>query len=1478
MAAFVGRHGATRPIVPVMVHVNGKRRPTYALIDTGANTSAVTESLCKELGAPRKSISVKLNTFDNSSNAQREITSFKITNLSNTFELTVENALIGSQLSTEREKPPTQSELNYFEHLRDLRICELEDKEINLLLDAKFAYYFCTGDNRIGKHDEPLALGTKFGHAIIGPRILNNSEDEDDENDIQANNIMTINAETITLSNMINRMFRQDFICRDFELFPQEMTHRSVEDEQSLKMMQESARFVEEEGRWEITMPWRLGRQPTADLFRTIDFYNMTMMRHSKLERKFRLNPTLKEGSFKQMRMTLEAGHARIIDTLDAPPENVVCYLPNHIVVKPDKPGKFRICQDAASRVGPHFLNKYLFSGPDILNGLIKVILRFRRKRYTISADITNFFYQILLDPRDRSALRYPWWSDETMEKVVMIESLRHMFGVTSSPTISNFILKLHAETHKDKISLDTYLALLYAMYVDDLLESCDDKETARRIKLEITAVLKLGGMDIIKWKCNFPDLDLPSSSTPPFLDSDEENPEVATPVSMESLAEECTNAVPPEVVDGPMEKCGGLPPSCGREEHRASTTASTTPPMEDENVDQHEDEEDDELEAQLTPSELVSILNHDYTESCAKEFLNESDLNDKVLGLGYSFEEDVMNVRVGSKPDREIVTKRDLLSFVASVYDPIGLVSPWLLPGKLLFQEISSNTIPWKSKLNPELKKEVVKWQQSIVHLKKIKISRWTNPLGMEHSICQLVLFCDASRTGYGMCSYLRRFQRGAEDRISVSFLVGKAHVVPTNMMLNPTEGALPHSDSIPRLELCAAKVAAQWRDTLVRDAGENFEDIFIFSDSLTVLGWLNNFTKRFKTFENFRVKCIRSLSPLSEWRHCPTLMNPADLTSKGIRADDTKKWRMYHFGPPFLSLPLSQWPPVRPNPKNEHPEELVADVSALNILAINGSTEEPVVEADNHTFAPWPLTATSKISEWKTKVRRIAIIKRVVLKLRERVRNKKQGVVSTRLRPRKDQKPEKYIIHLSDLEREDAENILVRAIQTVEFEKEILSLAKLGIYSPNSINDMKIKNSKLAKLSPFLDKSNVMRAGGRIAKAEYLPYNQRFPIILPNSSHEIVQSLIRHYHQANYQKFHCTIMQTHLLLRGKYFILGGKNSVRNVLSKCIICQRLSKRKATQKEGNLPAERMAIVPPFYHCALDCLGPFHLRHTGRGTRKQFVLIACCMSTRAITLVPLRDMTTSSIINSLIKIHSQFPALKHLYSDNGTNFKGADREIRESVSAWKKENLSEELDKLELTWTFGPAYCGSYGGSWERLVGLSKKLLRSVIGSKNVDQEDFETLLSGASALMNRRPLTPISADVDDDMALTPSHFLYPYLFTTSANHILPPQAEKNSVLRHGFRCTQHLLDEFWRQFRDSYLQQLLKRSKNSTTTVKEGDVVLVEDVATAREEWPLGRIVRITNSDEHHGRRFSIRLNNGRLVDRAIKSLILLEL
>ena len=94
--------------------------------------------------------------------------------------------------------------------------------------------------------------------------------------------------------------------------------------------------------------------------------------------------------------------------------------------------------------------------------------------------------------------------------------------------------------------------------------------------------------------------------------------------------------------------------------------------------------------------------------------------------------------------------------------------------------------------------------------------------------------------------------------------------------------------------------------------------------------------------------------------------------------------------------------------------------------------------------------------------------------------------------------------------------------------------------------------------------------------------------------------------------------------------------------------------------------------------------------------------------------------------------------------------------------------------------------------------LAKKLLRSVIGTRNIDYDDFESLLYGASYMMNRRPITAASTDIDDTHVLTPAHFLYPYLYVDTTRHIVPPQTESYDCLRHGWRSTQFLLDEFWR--------------------------------------------------------------------------------
>ena len=85
------------------------------------------------------------------------------------------------------------------------------------------------------------------------------------------------------------------------------------------------------------------------------------------------------------------------------------------VVLHPDKIGEFR--QDAAAKVKGISLNCIILGGPDNMQNLIGILTRCRRGRYLITADIKEFFYQIKLNKLDRSALRYLWWRDQTMQE-----------------------------------------------------------------------------------------------------------------------------------------------------------------------------------------------------------------------------------------------------------------------------------------------------------------------------------------------------------------------------------------------------------------------------------------------------------------------------------------------------------------------------------------------------------------------------------------------------------------------------------------------------------------------------------------------------------------------------------------------------------------------------------------------------------------------------------------------------------------------------------------------------------------------------------------------------------------------------------------------------------------------------------------------------------------------------------------------------
>ena len=173
------------------------------------------------------------------------------------------------------------------------------------------------------------------------------------------------------------------------------------------------------------------------------------------------------------------------------------------------------------------------------------------------------------------------------------------------------------------------------------------------------------------------------------------------------------------------------------------------------------------------------------------------------------------------------------------------------------------------------------------------------------------------------------------------------------------------------------------------------------------------------------------------------------------------------------------------------------------------------------------------------------------------------------------------------------------------------------------------------------------------------------------------------------------------------------------------------------------------------------------------------------------------MTLSTTINALVKMVSLFPSIKKLVSDNGTNFKGADREIREAIEAWDKDKLNDKLGDIRISWEFGPANCGHWGGLWEKIIQIVKRSIRASLEKRVVDTDTFDTLIAGVMGVVNRRPITKAGNGITEPMVLTPAHFIYPYIYINFSPAILPPQNATGDFFRRAWQTTREILDTFW---------------------------------------------------------------------------------
>ncbi|XP_070206448.1 uncharacterized protein [Littorina saxatilis] len=355
--------------------------------------------------------------------------------------------------------------------------------------------------------------------------------------------------------------------------------------------------------------------------------------------------------------------------------------------------------------------------------------------------------------------------------------------------------------------------------------------------------------------------------------------------------------------------------------------------------------------------------------------------------------------------------------------------------------------------------------------------------------------------------------------------------------------------------------------------------------------------------------------------------------------------------------------------------------------------------------------------------------------------------------------------------------------------------------------------------------------------------------PVVLPKN-HHVSTLLVRHYHKnVKHQGRHFT---EGALRSNGFWIIGAKRLVQSIIQQCFLCKRLRGKLAHQKMASLPADRVLPSAPFSHVGVDVFGPWSVvaRKTrgGLSNAKRWAVIFTCMAIRAIHIEILEEISSSSFINSLRRFVALRGPVTELRSDRGTNFVGAAAHLQVDALFVEDGPVHKHLLKSGITWRFNPPHASHMGGSWERMIGVVRRILDALLldmRRKPLTHEVLCTLMAEVCAIVNSRPITPISHDPDSPLVLTPLMLL---TMKCGQDQIPCDSSDLKEAYKHQWKHVQVLSNTFWKQ---EYLQSLQQRRswKSEEENIEEGDLVLLKDAETHRNYWPVGLVIRTFPSD-----------------------------
>ncbi|XP_062704294.1 uncharacterized protein LOC134286658 [Aedes albopictus] len=644
--------------------------------------------------------------------------------------------------------------------------------------------------------------------------------------------------------------------------------------------------------------------------------------------------------------------------------------------------------------------------------------------------------------------------------------------------------------------------------------------------------------------------------------------------------------------------------------------------------------------------------------------------------------------------PD-EKVTKRSVLSQIAKLFDPLGLISPVIVLAKSIMQQLWADGLDWDETLENELLSRWVIFHQSLVQLSEIQVPRCIVTPGVRR--IEIHGFSDASCIAYGACLYLRCVQENGE--VSVRLICSKSRIAPLRRL------------TIPRLELCAAVILARLVNVVLPILKIEVHDVKLWSDSQIVLAWIKKSPDQLQVYVKNRVMEINKLTSAYEWKYVRSEANPADLVSRGCYPGALSRSDMWWVGPSFLQVADYEIPEAPMIKDEELPE--MREVQVCNLA--NEVEDEPVFERCG-TF--------SKLQRVLAQVVRFTRLVR--MKGEERRNCRFVSIQDMR-------KATKYIVRVLQKGKLGEE---IECVQRMEMPKRLANLHPFLDEEGFLRVGGRLQNSML----PFDAKHQLL-----------LPRNHRVTEMLIRQYHEdrlhegpsgLLAAIRQKYWLVNARSAIRKVTRSCVKCfrtkpREVQPEMGNLPEERVNLAAAFELTGVDYAgPVTVKEGRYKPKHIKAYIALFVCLTT--KSIHLELVSDLTTEAFLAALDRFVNRRGMVRKMMSDNATNFVGASRELHQL-----HMMFRNQT----------------ESAKINDFLLKREIEWEFIPPRSPNFGGLWEAGVKVVKSHLHRTLGNAILNFEEFGTVLTSIEAIVNSRPLYALSDDPNEPLPITPAHLM-----------------------------------------------------------------------------------------------------------------------